>query len=132
MKTTTTIEKTFERLTNLNNKAVISGVDYIFSGMNRIDSATMTFEIVKESWNAICELKNQRNVAIEEMIESMDAFKIIHEENLKLKAELENIKKTMEPIAKFCHRMTDLTPLPPAWVTNPMNSMSPMSKQPRG
>jgi hypothetical protein len=104
MKTTTTnaqIEKTLERLTNLNNKAVISGVDYIFSGMNRIDSATMTFEIVKESWNAICELKNQRNVAIEEMLESMDAFKIIHEENLKLKAELENIKKTMEGVSSM-------------------------------
>jgi len=96
MTTTTTnaqIEKTLERLTNLNNKAVISGVDYIFSGMNRIDSATMTFEIVKESWNAICELKNQRKEAIEEMQESMDAFKILHEENLKLKTALEDMMK---------------------------------------
>ena len=104
MKTTTTnaqIEKTFERLTSLNNKAVISGVDYIFSGMNRIDSATMAFEIVKESWNAICELKNQRKEAIEEMQESMDAFKIMHEENLKLKAALENIMKTMEGVSSI-------------------------------
>ena len=91
----------------------------------------MTFEIVKESWNAICELKNQRKEAIEEMHASMDACKIMHEENLKLKAELENIMKTMEGVAKFCHRMTDLTSLTPAWVNNPINSMTPISKQPR-
>lgn len=134
MKTTTTnaqIEKTFERLTSINNQAVLHGFDYVFSGKNPLISPTMTFGIVKESWNAICELKNQRKEAIEEMHESMDAFKSMHEENLKLKAALENIMKTMEGVTKPCHRMTDLAPLPPAWVTNPMNSMTPMSKQSR-
>jgi len=81
MKTTTTnaqIEKTFERLTSLNNQAVLHGVDYVFSGKNPMISATMTFGIIKESWNAICELKNQRDEMLKEI-----------EENKKLKSALE-------------------------------------------
>jgi hypothetical protein len=100
------IEKVIEHLVGVHNHARIYGNISIINHLDKQETADYLASILSLF---------------------LDSMHQLNDENNKLSAGL-HAWKEIESRLKI---MTDLTPLPPAWVTNPTKSMTPMSKQPR-